>query len=83
MNRDIRTQSGRQRLKTVGDISMTFLLLSVPTDVANVQLERVVGVLVESCAASEENPPVRAADGSLILVDEWERGATPGRRPQP
>jgi len=62
---------------------MTFLLLSVPTNAANVQLERMAGVPVEPCTPSEKNPPVRAANRSLILVDEWERGATPGRRPQP
>jgi hypothetical protein len=62
---------------------MTFLLLSVPADIANVQVERVVGVLVESCTASEKDPSVRAANRGLILVDEWERGAATGRRPQP
>jgi|HubBroStandDraft_6_1064221.scaffolds.fasta_scaffold00396_5 hypothetical protein len=69
--------------RRLGSILMTFLLLSVSPDAANVQLERVVGVLVESCTASEKNPPVRAANSSLILVDEWERGAAPRRRPQP
>ena len=62
---------------------MTFLLLSVPPDAANVQFERVVGVPVESCTASEKDPPVPAANGSHILVDEWERGGAAGRRPQP
>ena len=66
-----------------GNILMTFLLLSVPSDVANVQLERVVGVTVESCTPSEKNPPVCAANSSLILVDEWEWGAATGGRPQP
>jgi hypothetical protein len=54
-----------------GNIVMTFLLLSVPADVANVQRERVVGVLVESWTPSEKDAPVPAADSSHILVDEW------------
>jgi hypothetical protein len=62
---------------------MTFLLLSVPAEVANVQFERVVGVLVESWMSNEKDSPVPAANSSHILVDEWGRGAAAGRRPQP
>lgn len=65
------------------NILMTFLLLSVPAEIANVQFERVVGVPVESCTASEKDSPGPAANSSHILVDEWERGAARGRRPQP
>jgi hypothetical protein len=66
-----------------GNILMTFLLLSVPPGLANVQRERVVGVLVESRTPSENDAPVPAANSRHILVDEWQRGAATGRRPQP
>jgi hypothetical protein len=62
---------------------MTFLLLSIPGYIASVQRERLVGVLVESWTASKKDPPVPAANSSHILVDEWDRRVTPGRRPQP
>jgi hypothetical protein len=62
---------------------MTFLLLSVPTEVAKVQLERAVGVPVESGRSNEKNSPIPAADCSHILVDEWEWRDAAGRRPQP
>lgn len=62
---------------------MTFLLLSVSTDLANVQLDSVVGVPVESWTASEKDPPGPAANSSHILVDEWEWGAPRRRRPEP
>jgi hypothetical protein len=65
------------------NILMTFLLLSVPPGLTNVELERVVEVLVESWTPSENDAPVPAANSSHILVDEWERGAATGRRPQP
>ncbi len=52
---------------------MTFLLLAVPADLAIVKLERVVGVAVESCTASEKDSAGAAANSSHILVDEWER----------
>jgi hypothetical protein len=57
---------------------VTFLLLSVPTDLASVQLERVVGVLVESWMSNEKDTPVPVANRSHILVDEWEWGAAEG-----
>jgi len=66
-----------------GNILMTFLLLSVAPGPANVQLERVVGVLVESRTPSENDAPVPVADSRHILVDDWKRGAATGRRPQP
>jgi hypothetical protein len=66
-----------------GNIVVTFLLLSVPPGLANVQLERVVGVLVESCTSSQNDAPVPAANSSHVLVDHRERGAATGRRPQP
>ena len=69
--------------RRLGIILMTFLLLSVAPGPANVQLERVVGVLVESWTPSENDAPVPAAGSRHILVDEWERGAPTGRRPQP
>jgi hypothetical protein len=62
---------------------VTFLLLSLPTDLASVQLERVVGVLVESWLSDEKDSPVPVANSSHILVDEWEWGAAEWRRPQP
>jgi hypothetical protein len=61
---------------------MTFLLLSVPAYLANVQFERVVGVPVECWTASEKDPPVLNANRGHILVGEWERRAPRGRRPQ-
>lgn len=61
---------------------MTFLLLFVPADTANVQFDGVVGVLVESCTASEKDSPGPAANRSHVLVDEWGRAAARGRRPQ-
>ena len=66
-----------------GNILMTFLLLSVPLGLANVKLERVVGVLVESYSPSENDAPVPLADSRHILVDDGKRGAATGRRPQP
>jgi hypothetical protein len=66
-----------------GFILMTFLLLSVPLGLANVKLERVVGVLVESYTPSENDAPVPVADSRHILVDNGKRGAATGRRPQP
>jgi len=62
---------------------MTFLLLSVPPGLANVKLERVVGVLVESWTPSENDAPVPPADSRHILVDDWKRRAATRRRPQP
>jgi len=62
---------------------MTFLLLFLPLGLANVRLETVVGVLVESWTPSENDAPVPPANSSHILVDEWGRGAATGRRPQP
>jgi hypothetical protein len=62
---------------------MTFLLLSVSTSAANVQVERVAGVLVESWMSDKKDSPVPAANGGHILVDEWGRRAASGRRPQP
>ena len=62
---------------------MTFLLLAVLANIAKVQVERVVGVEVESCTASEKDSAGAAANSSHILVDEWQR-RTPNRRgPQP
>ena len=62
---------------------MTFLLLSVPLGLAIVQLERVVGVLVESYTPSENDAPVPAADSRHILVDDGKRGTATRRRTQP
>jgi hypothetical protein len=55
---------------------VTFLLLSVPADLASVQPERVAGVLVEYWMSDEKDSPVPVANRSHILVDEWEWGAT-------
>lgn len=62
---------------------VTFLLLSVRADVANVQFERVAGVLVESWMSNEKDSPVPIANRCHILVDECEWGAAKRRGPQP
>ena len=66
----------------IGKIQMTFLPLSVRGDEGSVRPDESLGVKVECCTPSEKNPPVPVTDGRYILVDEWERRVTTGRRPQ-
>jgi hypothetical protein len=64
------------------NIQMTFLLLSVRVRVPNVCLDRLVEVMVASRTPSQTDPSVPNANGSDVLVDEWDWGAPTGRGPQ-